>query len=174
LIDDGSNDKHDTTTSNTEDDVEHTESILLSNSHDESWLEKQSQSSVGEMNLETVPNDSMDDNIGNQQSDDRHRLSESVHQDDNDNHDKNATATHPGENDDDHDNDMEIIHHPISTSNEHSTVTNDDIHPQGLPIDNKISSKISMTRKAINVPKRSVSLINRQTCAILMFVSYSN
>lgn len=55
--------------------------------------------------------------------------------------------------DDTHDDEMEIIHHDITTSNEHP-IPDEEIHPQGLPIENNIHSSKSTNKKLNNKSNR--------------------
>ena len=68
--------------------------------------------------------------------------------------DDTDALAHPSRTDENEDADMEIIHHDIVEATEHDEQPTEEIHPQGLPIENKQISKNVSSKKITDAANR--------------------
>ena len=114
-----------------EDEIKRPESVSLTNNHDEPFIESNPTSPIDELKSHSDPmTTSFVDGVPQTQN----------------------PFTEKTENNDDEE--MEIIHHDISTSNKHPMPAIEEINPQGLPIENNTHSKKPLSKKLSNGSNR--------------------
>ena len=107
------------------------ESISIPNGHDQPLVESNTSSPIEEIKSRLSPDDSMSKSF---MDDDARRENPFL----------NKT------NDTDTDDEMEIIHHDVLISNPHSPPSVEEIHPQGLPVENHTPSSNKSLNKTFN------------------------
>ncbi len=121
---------NETTIDNHEDKIQRPDSVSLTNGHNEPFIESNTASPITEIKSQSSPQDPMTTSFIDGDPNTQNPFIEKI--------------------DDITDDEMEIIHHDISTSNKHSMPSIEDINPQGLPIENNIHSVKPPVKKSNN------------------------
>ncbi|CAF0751034.1 unnamed protein product [Rotaria sordida] len=147
------NEKNETSIDNHEDEIQQPESVSLTTDHNERFVENHTDLPIDGIQPKLDPNDSMTTSVIGETSNTKNSfIIEKI----NDNNNNNNS-----------DDEMEIIHHDISSTNQHSIPSNDEINPQGLPIENDAHSikptikKLSNTSNRTNEPSKSTNNTNQ-------------
>jgi len=119
---------------NENDEVKRPESVSLTNGHNEPFIESNTESPIDDIKSQLSPHDPMTMGFVDGTPNTQNPFIEKT--------------------DDTNDDEMEIIHHDISTSDKNSIPTIEDIDPQGLPIENDIHSVKSTNKKSNNKSNR--------------------
>jgi hypothetical protein len=130
------NEEHDMSADelNENDEVKRPESVSLTNGHNEPFIESNTASPIDDIKPELSPHDPMTMGFVDGAPNTQNPFIEKT--------------------DDINDDEMEIIHHDISTSDKHSMPTIEEIDPQGLPIENDVQSIKSTNKKSNNKSNR--------------------
>lgn len=114
-----------------EEEIVRPESISIPNGHDQLLVESNTSSPIEEIKSPLSPDDLMNKSFMDGDTRRENPFLEKT-------------------NDTDTDDEMEIIHHDVLTSNPHSPPSVEEIHPQGLPIANQTSSSSKSLNKTFN------------------------
>ncbi len=119
---------------NENDEVKRPESVSLTNGHNEPFIESNTESPIDDIKPQLSPHDPMTMGFVDGTPNTQNPFIEKT--------------------DDTNNDEMEIIHHDISTSDKNSMPIIEDIDPQGLPIENDIHSVKSTNKKSNNKSNR--------------------
>jgi hypothetical protein len=110
-----------------EDEIKRPETISMTNGHNEPFIESNKSSPIDELKSQLSPHDPMTKGFV-----------------EGDSNTENPFIEKTADNEED---EMEIIHHDLSTSNNHSIPPSiEEINPQGLPIENNLHSNKKLNR----------------------------
>ncbi|CAF3340728.1 unnamed protein product [Rotaria sp. Silwood1] len=157
------NENNETAIDNHEDEIQRPESVPLAIDHNEPFVESHTDSPKDEMQPESGPDDPMTTSFIDESS-----------------NTKNPLIIKKTNDDNNIDDEMEIIHRDISPTNQHSVPSNDEINPQGLPIENDVRSikptikKLSNASNRTNEPTKSTNNINQTSSQKSKQTSSSN